>query len=144
VFLSLLDDLGFYELLLIGVVALLVWGKRLPEVAAQAGAQVAKLRRALQDVKSEVRVDTDLRKFQRAIEDAVPRDLSLGDVARKATSEVERRLRETRAEIEEGLGRPAPGASAPPNGSPTPEAPAPRESEAPPAAPDAAKEPPRG
>lgn len=70
-------DIGFSELVLIGIVALVVLGpKRLPEVASAAGRWAGKLRRFVENVKrdmdSELRRDelAELRKVQQEISDA--------------------------------------------------------------------------
>jgi Tat protein translocase TatB subunit len=48
-------DLGFQELIVIFIVALLVFGpKRLPELARTIGKGVGELKRAMLDIKSEV------------------------------------------------------------------------------------------
>jgi TatA/E family protein of Tat protein translocase len=91
--LAIFDSLGFSELLIVVVVAVLVFGKRLPEVAAQAGQQIGKFRRSLQDVKNETGIDEDLRKIRRDIQNVVPRDLSMGEMARIASAELEKRMK---------------------------------------------------
>ena len=54
-------DLGFSELLLIAVVALVVLGpERLPKVARQAGAWMGKLQRYVADVKSDINRQMEL------------------------------------------------------------------------------------
>lgn len=69
-------DVGFSELLLIAVVALLVLGpQRLPEVARAAGRWMARLRRFVEDVKRDVARETGdqdlaaLRQIHREISD---------------------------------------------------------------------------
>lgn len=61
-------DIGFSELVVIGLVALIVIGpERLPRVARTAGALLGRLQRYVNDVKSEVRREMefeDLKKFQ--------------------------------------------------------------------------------
>lgn len=48
-------DIGFFELLMIGVVALLVFGpERLPEVARTAGRWIGQARRLVQGLKSDL------------------------------------------------------------------------------------------
>jgi Sec-independent protein translocase protein TatA len=90
--LAIFDNLGFSELMIVLVAAVLIFGKRLPEVAAQAGQQLAKFRRSLQDIKNETGIDNDLRKIQRDLQDAVPRELSMGEMARIASIELEKRM----------------------------------------------------
>jgi TatA/E family protein of Tat protein translocase len=102
--LAIFDNLGFSELLVVLVVAILFFGKRLPEVASQAGMQIAKFRRSLQDIKNETGIDEDLRKIQRDIQNAVPRNLSMGEMARIASVELEKRIKanDERKESEPG------------------------------------------
>ncbi len=114
---ALFDDVGFGELLVVAVAGILFFGRRLPEVASQAGAQLVKLRRSLQDLKNETGVDHEVRKIQRSFQDAIPRDLSVTDMARLASSKMTERIEATRKEITEGIEKPLDPA-APANGSP--------------------------
>jgi TatA/E family protein of Tat protein translocase len=91
--LAIFESLGFSELMIVLVAAILIFGKRLPEVASQAGQQIAKFRRSLQDIKTETGIDNDIRKIQREIQQAVPRDLSMGEMARIASIELEKRIK---------------------------------------------------
>jgi Sec-independent protein translocase protein TatA len=88
---AILDDLGFQEIFVIMIAAVLFWGKRLPEVASQAGAQLAKFKRSLQDLKTETGIDHEVRKLQRTLEDAIPRDISIEDMARAASAKIQER-----------------------------------------------------
>ena len=67
-------DLGFSKLLVIGLVALMVLGpERLPRVAKQAGQWLAKMRRYVDDVKSDFAKQADLdelRKLQSEVTSA--------------------------------------------------------------------------
>lgn len=101
----LFEDLGFSELVLIGVASVLFFGKRLPEVAAQAGSQIAKFRRSLQDIKQETGMDHEVRKLQRTFED-VRHDLSVSELARAAKQKVEQRLTEAREALDPKLEEP--------------------------------------
>jgi Sec-independent protein translocase protein TatA len=103
---AIFEDIGMGEVLLIGIVGVLLFGKRLPEVASQAGAQLVKFRRSLQQVKAETGMDQEVRKIQRTLEEAIPRDLSVGEVARLASARVEERLRNARKELDLGLDKP--------------------------------------
>jgi Sec-independent protein translocase protein TatA len=87
---ALFDNLGGGELFIAGIVALLVFGKRLPEVAAQAGQALTKFRRGLDSAWSDTGMDHEIRK----IRDAMPKDMSMTDVARLASKKMEQRLRE--------------------------------------------------
>jgi Sec-independent protein translocase protein TatA len=62
-------NLGFTEIVLIAIVAILVFGKRLPEVATQTFRQVAKLRRGLEDLRRESGLDRELRDVRGALND---------------------------------------------------------------------------
>jgi Sec-independent protein translocase protein TatA len=91
--LAIFDNLGFFELMIVLVAAILIFGKRLPEVASQAGQQLVKFRRSLEQIKTETNIDNEIRKIQRDIQSAVPRDLSMGEMARIASAEIEKRMR---------------------------------------------------
>jgi Sec-independent protein translocase protein TatA len=93
---ALFENLGTSELILCAVAGLLLFGRRLPEVAAQAGATLSKFRKGLDDAIHESGVEKEIRK----IKDALPTDLNVRDVARAATRKVEDRMRELTAEAE--------------------------------------------
>jgi Sec-independent protein translocase protein TatA len=76
--LSLLWNLSFGEFVLIAIVALLIFGKRLPEVASQSFRQVAKLRRTLDDMRRETGIDREIRDVQ----------ANLRDLSREASARV--------------------------------------------------------
>ncbi|MBL8863630.1 MAG: hypothetical protein JNK02_16695 [Planctomycetes bacterium] len=101
---ALFESLGGFELLVVGIGALLLFGKDLPKVAADAGAQIAKLKRSLDTTWR----DSGLEREVRQIRDALPRDLSLGDVARSASEKLAVRLEE-----EERVRTADPGAAGP-------------------------------
>ena len=94
-------DIGFSELVVIGLVALIVIGpERLPRVARTAGALLGRFQRYVNDVKSEVRREMeieDLKKFQsqltdqvREVEQTIHKELrSAEDVARSGMTELE-------------------------------------------------------
>ena len=69
---AIFEDIGMSEILVIGVFGVLLFGKRLPEVASQAGQQLVKFRRSLQQVKAESGMDQEVRKIQRTIQEAIP------------------------------------------------------------------------
>lgn len=87
---ALFESLGGIELLVVGIGALLLFGKDLPRVAADAGAQFTKLKRSLDSTWR----DSGLEREVRQIRDAIPRDLSLTDVARTASEKLAVRLEE--------------------------------------------------
>ena len=57
--LAFLGGIGAGELLVIGMVALLIFGRRLPEVARAMGKSVTEFRRGLSDVQDEMRRAAD-------------------------------------------------------------------------------------
>ncbi|MDE2600506.1 MAG: Sec-independent protein translocase subunit TatB [Rhodocyclaceae bacterium] len=93
-------DIGFSELVVIALVALIVIGpERLPRVARTAGALLGRFQRYVNDVKSEVRREMeleDLKKFQsqlteqmRDVEQTIHKELhSAEEVARGAVADV--------------------------------------------------------
>jgi sec-independent protein translocase protein TatA len=52
--------LGMYELIIVGVVAVLLFGKRLPEVAKSLGKSYSEFRRGLSDIQSHMDVTSDI------------------------------------------------------------------------------------
>ncbi len=76
--LSFISNLSLGEYVLIAIVALLIFGKRLPEVASQSFRQVAKLRRTLDDMRRETGIDREIRDVQ----------ANLRDLSREASARV--------------------------------------------------------
>lgn len=72
------------ELIVIAVVAILVWGRRLPEVAGQAAGVVQRMRRSLDDLRRETGIDREIQNARRAVDEAVPRGVRTLDVRREA------------------------------------------------------------
>ena len=99
---ALIENLGGVELLIVLLVALLVFGKRLPEVAAQAGRQIAKVRHGLDSAWRDTGMEKELRDMKRGLESAIPRDLSIGDMARIASAEMDKRVRANEEAAREG------------------------------------------
>jgi sec-independent protein translocase protein TatB len=103
-------DIGFSELMIIGIVALVVLGpERLPKVAKQAGEWMGKLQRYVADVKSDINRQmevAELRKMQEEVKEA----------ARSIETSVQSSLNDTKKELdsiqtsflEEPPGTPAP------------------------------------
>ena len=101
---ALFESLGGFELLVVGIGALLLFGKDLPKVAADAGAQFTKIKRSLNATWR----DSGLEREVRQIRESLPRDLSIADVARTAGEKLAVRL-----EDEERLRTSDPGSAGP-------------------------------
>ena len=86
-------DIGFTEMMIIAVVALVVIGpERLPKVARQAGEWMGKLRRYVDDVKSDINRQMqldELRKIQSDVKDAAQNfKSSVDNIVSEAKSEL--------------------------------------------------------
>lgn len=107
-------DIGFSELMVIGVVALVVIGpERLPKVARTAGLLFGRLQRYVTQVKSDISREMELAelgKMKSEFESAARTFQS--EVESKAT-ETEREMREAADSIERGLVSEPPSAEAP-------------------------------
>ena len=91
--LALLETLGGLELLIVCIAGLLVFGRRLPEVASQAGKQLVKVRRSIDAAWRETGMEKELRDVKRDLDTAIPRDLSIADMARLASAEMDKRVK---------------------------------------------------
>jgi len=104
-------DVGFSELMVIAVVALIVIGpERLPKVARTLGHLVGRLQRYVNDVKADINREIELdelRKFKNTFEDAA-RDIehSVHNEAAKAESELDAIAQSVDAAATGGLTRP--------------------------------------
>ena len=83
-----LENLSLTEIGIVIVVAVMVFGGKLPEAAGQAAAQLQKLRRTLTDLKRETGIDKELAEMKRNVEQAIPRMPRIVDVP----GTIERRL----------------------------------------------------
>lgn len=58
-----LPNLGFPEMIIIGIVALLIFGRRLPEVGRSVGKSIVEFKKGLKETEDSIKdVDTDVRK----------------------------------------------------------------------------------
>lgn len=80
------QNIGLPETILIGVLAILIFGRRLPEVAAKAAVQVQRFRRGLADLRRETGIDAEIRAARRAVEQSVPRLTDFDEPARARPS----------------------------------------------------------
>ena len=90
---ALIGNLDTSELVIVMLAAILIFGKKLPQVAAQAGQQLVKLRRSVDQAWRDTGMEGEIRNVKRDLEEAIPRDLSLGEMARIASAEMDRRVR---------------------------------------------------
>jgi len=124
-------DIGFSELLVIGVVALIVIGpERLPKVARTAGLLFGRLQRYVNDVKADIQREIELdelRKLRTQFEDAARS-------VEESVNQVDQEVRAAAAEIDHSIAGDAPASTPPPaaeaapalpEGAPTPAQPAP-------------------
>lgn len=86
-------DIGFTEMVIIAVVALIVLGpERLPRVAKQAGQWMGKLRKYVDDVKSDINRQMELDELRRLQSEVT-------SAAQSLKASVESAVNETRSEI---------------------------------------------
>ncbi len=110
-------DVGFFELLLVGLVALLVFGpERLPSLARTAGLWIGRARRFLGTVKADIEQELKAEELKRII-----REQQLNNPLHDLIEDTEKSLSDIRRDTEAALKPPA-GAAKP--AVPTPAAPA--------------------
>ncbi len=101
-------DIGFSELLMVGVVALVVVGpERLPKVARTLGVLFGRMQRYVSQVKSDINREleaADLGKVKTEFEDAAR---SFQADIRSETAQAEREIREVQADMDRQLGEAA-------------------------------------
>jgi len=96
-------DIGFTELMVIGVVALIVIGpERLPRVARTAGALLGRLQRYVAEVKADINREVELdelRKMKDSVQQAASEfESSMNEDLRKAESDLNRSVAEAAGE----------------------------------------------
>ena len=100
-------DIGFAEMLIIGIVALLVIGpERLPGVARQAGIYIGRIKRFVSNVRSDVEREFRTEELQRMLEEQKSELQSIRQRMDKARDEmdledVENSIRDTAREVVE-------------------------------------------
>ena len=105
-------NLAPFELLVIAIVAVLVFGPRLPQVAAEAAHYFGKFRRSLADLRRETGIDREIETARRALEDAVPREVREIDVRSVARRELDELRRETERPLTTSGAEPSPRSEA--------------------------------
>jgi sec-independent protein translocase protein TatB len=102
-------DIGFSELVVIGMVALVVIGpERLPRVARTLGVLFGKLQRYVTQVKSDISREMELAELGKVKSDFEAAARSFQSEVESKGAEVEREMREAQASIERGLDEPNP------------------------------------
>jgi len=96
-------DIGFTELMVVAVVALIVVGpERLPRVARTAGALIGRLQRYVADVKADINREVELeelRKMKDSVQQAASEfETSMNEDLRKAESDLNRSVAEAAGE----------------------------------------------
>jgi len=124
-----LENLSLTEIGIVIVVAVMVFGGKLPEAAGQAAAQLQKLRRSLTDLKRETGIDKELAEMRRNVEQAIPRMPRIVDVPGTIERRLEAVAREADAAgaktVEEPPAPPAAEAESAPQPDPSPTSTAP-------------------
>lgn len=89
-------DVGFWEILLILVLALLVIGpERLPGAARTAGLWVGKIRRYVEGVKSDVEQEFDLTEFKRIVHN---QEVQINEMQQKLNKQVSETVSDVESE----------------------------------------------
>ena len=116
-------DIGFSELLVCAVVALVVIGpERLPKVARTLGVLFGRLQRYVTQVKADINREMDLAELGKVKSEFENAARSFQSDAQAKASEVEREMSEAKASIERTLDAAPPEASAPaPREEPSPQ-----------------------
>ncbi len=90
-------DVGFWEILLILILALLVIGpERLPGAARTAGLWVGKARRYVEGVKSDVEQEFDLNEFKRIVHN---QEVQINEMQQKLNQQVTETVNDTTAAV---------------------------------------------
>jgi len=100
-------DIGFWELFVIGIVALLVIGpERLPDVARKAGMWMGRARRLVQQVKDDIDRELAADELRRALKDQSDRDsvYEVIEETKQTIAEAKGSLDETKRALEEETG----------------------------------------
>lgn len=93
-------DIGFTEMILVAVVALIVLGpERLPRVARQAGEWLGKLRRYVDDVKSDINRQMELEELRRIHSEVTTAAESLQKSMQSVVSDASKDLAEINATL---------------------------------------------
>lgn len=78
--LAFLETIGFQEMVILGIVGLLLYGRNLPEAGRTLGQMAAKFRRGFQEFKDQLDRDGDLRQVKNTMRDAAQELKKVADV----------------------------------------------------------------
>jgi sec-independent protein translocase protein TatB len=107
-------DVGFTELIVIGLVALIVIGpERLPRVARTAGHLLGRLQRYVSDVKADINREIQLEDLKKLQQEVAEQARTMEESLNKHVKSVETSLNES---IAQGIGDKHEAAAAPPSG----------------------------
>jgi Sec-independent protein translocase protein TatA len=95
--LALFDNLSFGEVLIGGVLAVMMFGKNLPQAAAKAAVQLQRLRRQMGDLRKDMGIDEQIREAEREMRAAMAQAERQALAAERAASA---QAAELRREIE--------------------------------------------
>ena len=114
-------DIGFSELLVCAVVALVVIGpERLPKVARTLGVLFGRLQRYVTQVKADINREMDLAELGKVKSEFENAARSFQSEVQSQANEVEREMSEAKASIERTLDAAPPAPAAPPSEAPPP------------------------
>lgn len=95
-------DIGFWELLLIGIVTLVVVGpERLPDVARTAGVYLAKLRRFVAGVKSDINAELETGELKKILGDQSEQIKELKNMVDTTRKEMETSVSDVTKEVDD-------------------------------------------
>lgn len=106
-----LENLSMTEIMVVIVIAVIVFGGRLPEAAGEAAAQLQKFRRTLGDLKRDTGIDREIAEMRRNVEQAIPRMPRIVDVPHTIERRLEAVAREADAAATKALEEPKPAAT---------------------------------
>ena len=117
-------DVGFSELLVCGIVALVVIGpERLPKVARTLGVLFGRLQRYVTQVKADINREMELAELGKMKSEFESAARSFQSEVESKATETEREIREAQAAIEAGLDQPTAVAAPEPSGAQSPPSP---------------------
>jgi sec-independent protein translocase protein TatB len=99
-------DIGFWELLVIGLVALVVIGpERLPGVARTVGHYVGKMQRFVAGVKSDIQQELDASELRELLQEQDKQLKSLREMVQDTRQEVQQSVSKAESDLQEAAGK---------------------------------------